>query len=53
VPRWALIYDEQWVDDLPVEGHDAPLDGVVSYSRTAVRRQGAHSGRTSTEGGSA
>lgn len=53
VPRWALIYDEQWVDDLPVEGHDVPLDGVVSPSRTAVRPHGAHSGRTSTEGGSA
>lgn len=36
-PRWALAFDPQWVDDLPVEPHDAPLDGVVSPSRTAVR----------------
>lgn len=36
-PRWALALDAQWVDDLPVEPHDAPLDGVVSVSRTVVR----------------
>jgi 5-formyltetrahydrofolate cyclo-ligase len=39
-PRWALILDCQWVDELPVEPHDVPLDGVVSLSRT-VRRAGA------------
>jgi 5-formyltetrahydrofolate cyclo-ligase len=36
-PRWALAFDEQWVDDLPFEPHDVPVDGVVSPSRT-VRR---------------
>ena len=35
-PRWALIYDEQWVDRVPVEGHDARVDGVASASRTAT-----------------
>ncbi len=30
VPRWAFAFDEQWCDDLPVEPHDVPLDGVVS-----------------------
>lgn len=40
VPRWALGFDCQWVDELPVEPHDVPLDGVVSPSRTIVR---AHS----------
>lgn len=37
VPRWSLIFDEQWVDDIPVEPHDVPLDGVVSPNRTVVR----------------
>ena len=36
-PRWAFAFDDQWIDDLPVEPHDAPLDGVVSPSRTALR----------------
>lgn len=36
-PCWALAYDEQWVDDLPIESHDVPIDGVVSPSRE-VRR---------------
>ena len=31
--RWALIYDEQWVDRVPVEPHDAGIDGVASSSR--------------------
>lgn len=33
-PRWALALDAQWVDELPVEGHDVAIDGVVSASRT-------------------
>jgi 5-formyltetrahydrofolate cyclo-ligase len=33
-PRRALCLDCQWVDELPVEPHDVPLDGVVSPSRT-------------------
>jgi 5-formyltetrahydrofolate cyclo-ligase len=37
VLRWALIHDCQWVDELPVEGHDVPLDGVVSPRRESVR----------------
>jgi len=32
-PRWALIHDCQWVEDLPVEPHDIPIDGVVSPER--------------------
>jgi 5-formyltetrahydrofolate cyclo-ligase len=35
-PCWALALDEQWVDVLPVEPHDVPLDGVVSPSRAVV-----------------
>jgi 5-formyltetrahydrofolate cyclo-ligase len=37
-PRWVLIYDAQWVDELPVEPHDVPVDGVVSASRREFRR---------------
>jgi len=36
VPRWALALDCQWVEVLPVEPHDVPLDGVVSPGKTAV-----------------
>jgi 5-formyltetrahydrofolate cyclo-ligase len=32
--RWALIHDCQWVEKLPVEPHDVPLDGVVSPGHT-------------------
>ena len=34
VPRWALILEEQWVDEVPIEPHDVPLDGVASASKT-------------------
>ncbi len=34
--RWALIYDEQWVDRVPVEPHDARMDGLASATRTAT-----------------
>ncbi len=37
-PRWALILDAQWVDDLPVEPHDQPLDGVADFRRTVLGR---------------
>ncbi len=37
VMRWALALDCQWIDALPVEPHDVPLDGVVSPSRTFIR----------------
>jgi 5-formyltetrahydrofolate cyclo-ligase len=44
VLRWALIHDCQWVDELPLEPHDVPLDGVVSPRRY-------YSALTSTAGG--
>jgi 5-formyltetrahydrofolate cyclo-ligase len=34
--RWALILDCQWVDELPVEPHDIPIDGIVSPGRILV-----------------
>ena len=40
VLRWALIFDEQWCDDLPIESHDIPLDGVVSPTDGAATRVG-------------
>ena len=33
VLRWALIFDSQWVEAVPVEPHDVALDGVVSATR--------------------
>jgi 5-formyltetrahydrofolate cyclo-ligase len=33
-PRWALIHDCQWVEELPVAPHDVPVDGVVSPAKT-------------------
>jgi 5-formyltetrahydrofolate cyclo-ligase len=36
-PRWSLALDCQWVDELPDEPHDVPLDGVASPSRTERR----------------
>lgn len=33
VPRWALILDAQWVEDLPIEPHDQPVDGVADFRR--------------------
>ena len=36
VPRWALILDTQWFDDLPTEPHDQPLDGVADHRRTVL-----------------
>jgi 5-formyltetrahydrofolate cyclo-ligase len=32
-PRWAMIYDEQWVDRVPVVAHDARVDGIASPGR--------------------
>lgn len=32
-PRWALAFESQWEEELPVELHDQPLDGIVSPSR--------------------
>jgi 5-formyltetrahydrofolate cyclo-ligase len=36
-PRWALAFDAQWVEALPVEPHDQPLDGIVSLRKTVAR----------------
>ena len=38
-----LAFDCQWVDDLPVEPHDVPLDGVVSPTREVNPVAGAMS----------
>ncbi len=40
VHRWALIFSTQWVDSLPVEPHDQPLDGVVSAHRMVLHGPG-------------
>ncbi len=37
VMRWALAFDCQWVEALPVEPHDIPLDGVVSPGKKFTR----------------
>ena len=53
-PRWALAFDCQWVDDLPVEPHDVPLDGIVSPTpATSSRRsrRGAQLARPRPSGG--
>jgi 5-formyltetrahydrofolate cyclo-ligase len=47
VPRWALAFDCQWEDALPVEAHDQPLDGVVSPGKSLVRAPGAGLNRES------
>jgi 5-formyltetrahydrofolate cyclo-ligase len=41
-PRWSLCLSSQWVDALPDEPHDQPLDGVADPERTVTRdRAGA------------
>ena len=37
VPRWALALSPQWVEVLPIEPHDAPLDGVAGAYREVER----------------
>ena len=32
-PRWTILYDEQWVDRIPMEPHDARVSGLLSSSR--------------------
>jgi 5-formyltetrahydrofolate cyclo-ligase len=39
VPRWALILDCQWVEPLPAEVHDVPLDGIVSPGKIVSSSQ--------------
>ncbi len=36
-PRWSLCLSTQWVDSLPVEPHDQPLDGVADPERSVTR----------------
>jgi 5-formyltetrahydrofolate cyclo-ligase len=36
-PRWALGFDCQVVEQLPIEPHDALLDGIVTPTRTITR----------------
>jgi 5-formyltetrahydrofolate cyclo-ligase len=36
-PRWSLCLTSQWVDALPVEPHDQPLDGVADSERMVTR----------------
>jgi 5-formyltetrahydrofolate cyclo-ligase len=35
VPTWSLILDCQWVEDLPVEPHDVPVNGVISPGKAS------------------
>ena len=51
VPRWALIHDCQWVEDLPVEPHDVPLDGVVSPAKERSSRRRSPSVRLDVTAG--
>ena len=37
VVRWALILEPQWIEAVPVEPHDVPLDGITSPSRAVNR----------------
>ena len=52
VPLWALIFDAQWVAQLPVEPHDVPLDGVITprKSRSVPGRRRAEAGHPSILG---
>lgn len=36
-PRWALVFDCQVMPQVPLEPHDAPLDGVATPSRKITR----------------
>ena len=42
-PRWSLAFDEQWINAVPDEPHDQPLDGIVSPGRR-FRRNSTDSG---------
>lgn len=37
VLRWALAFDCQLVDRLPVEHHDAPVDGIATPTKVLTR----------------
>jgi 5-formyltetrahydrofolate cyclo-ligase len=36
-PKWALILGAQWLEDLPIEPHDQPLDGVADFRQQIQR----------------
>ncbi len=36
-PRWALVFDEQWIEEVPAEPHDQTLDGIQSPGRFWTR----------------
>ena len=36
-PRWSLAFDEQWVESIPAQPHDQPLDGIVSPGKCQKR----------------
>lgn len=40
-PRWALILDPQWVAEVPVDGHDQPIDGVADAWRVVTGGRGS------------
>jgi len=35
-PRWALALGPQWVEALPIEPHDQPLDGILGVGKAAT-----------------
>jgi 5-formyltetrahydrofolate cyclo-ligase len=39
VPRWALILDTQWLDEIPTEPHDQPMDGVADHRQVCTVRR--------------
>lgn len=49
-PRWALAFDCQLVDALPVESHDVALDGVVSPGQVLGPRSGDFDANRSVAG---
>ncbi len=38
-PRWAMALDPQWLDRLPAEPHDQPLDGILGTDRFLERNR--------------
>ncbi len=43
VPRWSALLSPQWVDEIPVEPHDVPVDGLLSSVGCAATRTRVHS----------
>lgn len=44
VPRWSLAFDAQWVEAVPAEPHDQPLDGIVSPGRAWTQSKSTATG---------